>query len=100
ILLGNGNGTLGTAVGYTVGFGPGSIALGDFNGDEKLDLAVSNYYSRNVSILLGNGNGTFGTVTTLSSLGGGTIAVGDFNGDGKLDFAVINSSDSTISIRL
>ena len=38
---------------------PTSVAVGDFNGDGKLDLAVANYGSSNVSILLGNGDGTF-----------------------------------------
>ncbi len=36
-----------------------SVAVGDFNGDGKADLAVANYTSNNVSVLLGNGNGTF-----------------------------------------
>jgi streptogramin lyase len=61
ILLGNGDGTFRAAVNYGVGSGsaPTSVAVGDFNGDGKLDLAVANELSNNVSILLGNGNGTF-----------------------------------------
>ena len=61
-----------------------SIAVGDFNGDGKLDLAVANSGNGTVSVLLGNGNGTFATDTTYST--GGTtpeaVAVGDFNKDG------------------
>ena len=41
------------------GAGPESLVTGDFNGDHKLDLAVPNPNSNNVSILLGNGDGTF-----------------------------------------
>ena len=37
---------------------PYSIAVGDFNGDGKLDLAVANSGNSTVSVLLGNGNGT------------------------------------------
>ena len=68
------------------------MAVGDFNGDGKADLAVANLGSNNVAVLLGNGNGTFATAVTYAS--GGTapfsVAVGDFNGDGKLDLAVAN----------
>jgi len=78
-----------------VGEGPHSVTLGDFNGDGKLDMAVTNYGingpGHTVSILLGDGTGN---VTVTSSLVTGevpyTIAGGDFNGDGKLDLAVVN----------
>ena len=43
----------------TTGDGPTSVAAADFNGDGKLDLAVANSGSNNVTILLGNGDGTF-----------------------------------------
>ena len=42
-----------------VGFAPLSVAVGDFNGDGRQDLAVVNQGSATVSVLLGNGNGTF-----------------------------------------
>ena len=38
---------------------PTSVAVGDFNGDGKLDLAVAESISSTVSVLLGNGDGTF-----------------------------------------
>ena len=63
-----------------MGTRPSSIAVGDFNGDTFLDLAVANVGSNNVSILLGNGTGSFGTATNFPV---GTtpfsVAVGDFN---------------------
>jgi len=63
-----------------------SLVVGDFDGDGKLDLAVSTGSS--ISILLGNGNGTF-TVRSFPSTAQfvGTLAAGDVNGDGKLDLA-------------
>jgi hypothetical protein len=105
ILLGNGNGTFNLASGppITVGFGPESVAVGDFNGDGKLDLAVVNWSDDNVSILLGNGDGTFTPASTPTvSVGSDpySLAVGDFNGDGKLDLAVVNFGDNTVSILL
>ncbi len=50
VLLGNGNGTFAAAVNSAVGTYPGYVAVGDFNGDSKSDLAVAN--SNYVSILL------------------------------------------------
>ena len=81
---------------YATGMAPNSVAVGDFNGDSKLDLAVANRGSNTVSVLLGNGDGTF--QTRMDYAAGGdpiSVAVGDFNGDGKLDLAVANGSDST-----
>ena len=48
ILLGNGNGTFQPAVNYAVGDIPALVAVGDFNGDGKLDLAVANASSNTV----------------------------------------------------
>lgn len=77
---------------YSVGTSPAAIAVGDFNGDGKIDIAVANTGSGNVSILLGNGDGTFQTATNYSAGNSPTdIAVRDFNGDGKLDLAVFQS---------
>jgi hypothetical protein len=74
-----------------VGFNPYAVAVGDFNGDGKLDVAVANAQGGSVTIALGNGDGTF-----VSSIEYNTdplakgVAVGDFNKDGKLDVAVAN----------
>ena len=59
ILLGNGDGTFteATESPVTVGEGPKSIAVGDFDGNNVLNLAVTNYDANTVSILLGNGDG-------------------------------------------
>ena len=45
---------------------PDAVAVGDFNGDGKFDLAVANQASNKVTILQGNGDGTF---TATSSPG-------------------------------
>jgi len=42
VLLGNGDGTFQPAQNFGAGSGPSSVAVGDFNGDGKLDLAVAN----------------------------------------------------------
>src|SRR5580765_7542630 len=46
------------ATNLAAGSVPVSVAVGDFNGDGKQDLAVANFIGTNV-IFLGNGNGTF-----------------------------------------
>ena len=46
------------------------MAVGDFNGDGRLDIAVANEGSNTVSIFLGNGLGGFATAVTYST--GGT----------------------------
>ena len=52
ILVGKGDGTFQSQVDYGVGWGPRSVTAGHWNGDDKLDLAVANSGSMNVSILL------------------------------------------------
>jgi FG-GAP-like repeat/Abnormal spindle-like microcephaly-assoc'd, ASPM-SPD-2-Hydin/FG-GAP repeat len=93
--------TFGSASSVATGQSPISVAVGDFNGDGNLDLAVANFYDKAVSILLGDGTGHF---TLAYSLAVGenpvSVEVGDFNGDGKLDLAVANVGDSTVSILL
>jgi type II secretory pathway component GspD/PulD (secretin) len=84
---------------FSVGHSPNAVAVGDFNGDGKLDLAVANQGDNTVSILLGNGDGTFQSQATVATgLAPDAIVTGDFNADGKLDIAVANFTDNSISI--
>src|ERR1700730_12863855 len=81
---------------------PTSIALGDFNHDGMLDLAVVAADNANgVVILLGNGDGTFRR-TAAYSAGEGAVSVvaADFDRDGNLDLAVANSLSSYLTILL
>jgi hypothetical protein len=102
ILLGNGDGTFTQAAGSPTSLsGAYAVAAADFNGDGKLDLAVTSNGSNTVSILLGNGDGTF-TQAAGSPISVGntpdTLAVGDFLGSGKLGLAVANFNDNTVTI--
>ncbi len=89
VLMGNRDGTFQTSVYYAVGGGPQAIAVGDFNGDGKSDLAVVNNQSYSISILQGNGNGTFQDHGDFAIDNNPvSLAAGDFNGDGRTDLAV------------
>ena len=104
VLLGNGGGGFTNAPGspITVQFNPDGIAVGDFNGDGKPDIAVINEGST-VNLLLDSGGGSFTNASgSPFALGNGPsgIAVGDFNRDGKLDFAVTNARGNTVSVLL
>src|SRR5262249_48803043 len=76
---------------------PVSVATGDFNHDNILDLAVTNsvrFADNNyVSVLLGKGDGTFQDPKLILIEGHGTsgIVVGDLNRDGYDDIAVTNN---------
>jgi hypothetical protein len=55
VLLGNGDGTFGPAVTYRSGHTPFSVAIGDFNGDGRPDLATANWDDNAVGVLINAG---------------------------------------------
>lgn len=103
VLLGNGDGTFMQATGSPISLGqtPFAIVAADFNGDGKLDLAVTDATENAVFVLLGNGDGTFQPPITIP-VGNApdAIVAGDFNNDGKLDLATANSGDNTVTLLL
>src|SRR2546422_9519020 len=66
------------AANFSAGTNPHAVAIGDFNGDSKPDLAVANFGSPNVAILLGDGAGGFSAATNFAAgVAPVSIAVGD-----------------------
>jgi hypothetical protein len=64
---------------------PVTVAVGDFNGDNRPDIVSGNFAS--LSVLSGLGDGTFTTATNYF-MGGRYAAVGDFNQDTVPDIAM------------
>jgi hypothetical protein len=80
------------------------LAVADFNGDGKPDIAVTDSSQKQVVVYLNNGNGSFSSpVTTpiqMGAIGAGAIVVGDFNEDRKLDLIVGTIAGSQANIVL
>lgn len=70
---------------------PKALALADFTGDGRLDIAVANSGPDNVSVFLNQGGGAFLQATgSPFAVGNGpnALVVADFDGDGFRDIAV------------
>ena len=86
---------------FTTGPNASSVAIGDLNGDGRLDLAVASHDSNTVSVLLGNVGGGFQQQTQYpTGLGPGSVAIGDLNGDARLDLAVANADSNNVTVLL
>jgi hypothetical protein len=97
-------GTFGPVTTYSTGSanGPRVVALGDVNGDGRLDIATAAFNAGSLSILLNSATtpGTFGAPINYSTGGSSTtgVALGDLNGDGRLDAVTLDRTTSDVAV--
>src|ERR1022692_1823333 len=114
VLLGSSHGALGSPISTAVGCGQANrggvtyVALGDVNGDGKVDVVANMTNSgggcpnNEVAVLTGLGTGKFkapvyySTGVTVQSY---AVTLADFTGDGKLDI-VVSNADGSLSVLL
>jgi hypothetical protein len=90
-------------VDLAVGRQPTDVAVGDINGDGRLDIVTANAGSDNVMILLGDGRGGFHAAPgSPAALGPKPhqIALGDLNRDGSLDLAITEHDSHDVRVFL
>jgi Bacterial Ig-like domain (group 3)/FG-GAP-like repeat len=99
IILGNGNGTFRAPTFYSTG-DVASIAMGDFNGDGLLDIALTDNAQQNVIFFTGNGDGTFtqDPVSIVTAAAARGVVVADLNKDGIDDVAYAVASGSLFDL--
>jgi FG-GAP-like repeat/IPT/TIG domain/FG-GAP repeat len=91
-----------SSVDIAVGLEPQCLAVGDFDGDGKTDIVVTNQGGNTISVLLNQstvGSISFPTrtdiATNTSPYG---VAVGDLDGDNKPDIVVVNNGANNFSV--
>ena len=106
MLPGNGNGTFRALIRSRLSYTSISlerIAVGDFNLDNKLDIAFTDSYATSMSVLFGSGNGTFGNLRRFSTGSASYpygIAIGYINHDNYSDIVIADRMYDKLTIYL
>lgn len=80
-----------------------SVTTGDFNGDNRPDIAAGGGGFGRIAVFLNDGAGGFAppTLYQVNNANHPDITTGDFNNDGKLDIAAVNNNlEGTVTVLL
>ena len=98
VLLGEGDGGF-TEKDYDSNGAVAFLAVGDFNGDGKLDSVVAGANLDTINVLLGDGHGNFSAPVSSRAPNGATqVAVGDLDGDGNADIVLTSEETDLVSV--
>lgn len=87
-----------TQYGLTGGKQDRTAVAADFNGDGRLDLAVSNPEAAEVALFLQDDSGLANAILCPSLLGISFLDAADFDGDGRAELAIISDDESSLGI--
>jgi hypothetical protein len=99
VLINNGDGSFVSKSDVQTGCEADSVAMGDLNGDGKLDLATTIPETDTVSVLQNTGSGAF-PIRHDYKVGASphSAVIGDLSGDGNADVAVANFNGKSVSV--
>jgi hypothetical protein len=93
------NGPFGVPKLISTGGQPSAVVVGKLNGDNFVDMAVTNGNGNTVSLHMGAGGGTFAAATQLTTDSGPTgLVLADLTGDNHADLAVSSAENGLVSL--
>lgn len=96
VYLGDGAGAFAAPVQLPISGKASALAVGDINGDDRLDLAFTDQTANSSGLLFGDGQGGFSAGNMPIGAGGSCVALADLNGDTKLDLILPSTASRVL----